>query len=160
MNLIPPLENCIGSTTRQFAHHNHPFTTSFEFLLFSSLQFWEREREKEWEMKNCWVLFERSWLLTVVIAGMVGMAILINNFSWTSSNSLLCPLSGAYTRPDHSDDSVAPTWLIDTLHYATSRVVPHQSLAEIKISFNVLQFLAPCNFLVYGLFSPFFSLRP
>lgn len=27
MHLIPPLENCRGFATHQFAHHNHPFTT-------------------------------------------------------------------------------------------------------------------------------------
>ncbi|XP_034706153.1 probable methyltransferase At1g27930 [Vitis riparia] len=102
-------------------------------------------------MKNRRVLFERPWLLTVVIGGMIGAAILINSFGRTSSNSLLCSLSGAYTRPDHSDDSVAQTQLIAILHYATSRVVPQQSLAEIRVSFDVLQSLAPCNFLVYGL---------
>ncbi|KAL9246574.1 hypothetical protein vseg_020092 [Gypsophila vaccaria] len=37
------------------------------------------------------------------------------------------------------------------LHYATTKVVPQQSLDEIKISYNVLRKIAPCNFLVFGL---------
>ena len=52
---------------------------------------------------------------------------------------------------DHFDDSVVQTQLVTILHYATSGMIPHQSLAEIKVSFDVLQSLAPCNFWVYGL---------
>ncbi|KAL9229366.1 hypothetical protein vseg_004840 [Gypsophila vaccaria] len=37
------------------------------------------------------------------------------------------------------------------LHYATSTIVPQQSLQEIMQSFNVLRTLAPCNFLIFGL---------
>ncbi|XP_074278764.1 arabinogalactan O-methyltransferase 2-like [Silene latifolia] len=37
------------------------------------------------------------------------------------------------------------------LHYATSEIVPQQSLQEIMQSFNVLRTTAPCNFLVFGL---------
>ena len=33
------------------------------------------------------------------------------------------------------------TQFLAILHYATSRVVPQQTLAEIKISFNILQIL-------------------
>ena len=146
MHLIPPLENYIGFITHQFAHHNHSYTTLFGSYLYSFL-----EREKEEEMENHWVLFERSWILTVVIFGMIGTTILINNFNQMSNNSLLCSISGTYTRPDHSDDSVAQTQLIAILHYTTSKVILQQSLAEIKVSFDVLQSLTPCNFWVYGL---------
>ncbi|XP_065879694.1 arabinogalactan O-methyltransferase 2-like isoform X2 [Euphorbia lathyris] len=44
-----------------------------------------------------------------------------------------------------------PTQLEAILHYATTRVVPQQSRAEIKLSFDVLNSIAPCNFLVFGL---------
>ncbi|KAK9669785.1 hypothetical protein RND81_13G154300 [Saponaria officinalis] len=37
------------------------------------------------------------------------------------------------------------------LHYATSKIVPQQSLQEIMQSFNVLRTRAPCNFLIFGL---------
>ncbi|KAL0327376.1 UNVERIFIED_CONTAM: putative methyltransferase [Sesamum angustifolium] len=36
-------------------------------------------------------------------------------------------------------------------HYATSQVVPQQSLGEVTVSFDVLKAIAPCNFLVFGL---------
>lgn len=44
-----------------------------------------------------------------------------------------------------------PTQLRAILHYATSRVVPQQTLAEVRLSFNVLRELSPCNLLVFGL---------
>ncbi|XP_074294211.1 arabinogalactan O-methyltransferase 1-like [Silene latifolia] len=37
------------------------------------------------------------------------------------------------------------------LHYATSKIVPQQSLQEIMQSFSVLRTKAPCNFLIFGL---------
>ncbi|CAI9093161.1 OLC1v1028585C1 [Oldenlandia corymbosa var. corymbosa] len=37
------------------------------------------------------------------------------------------------------------------VHYATSRVVPQQSLKEIQISLRELNARTPCNFLVFGL---------
>ncbi|XP_021723147.1 probable methyltransferase At1g27930 [Chenopodium quinoa] len=37
------------------------------------------------------------------------------------------------------------------LHYATSKIIPQQTLEEVTESFNVLQTLSPCNFLIYGL---------
>lgn len=50
-----------------------------------------------------------------------------------------------------SVDNSDTTQLETILHYATSHVVPQQSLAEIKVSFDVLLSRAPCNFLVFGL---------
>ncbi|KAJ4830222.1 hypothetical protein Tsubulata_035757 [Turnera subulata] len=62
--------------------------------------------------------------------------------------------TGAYTTATllaAEDYSATPTQLLAILHYATTKVVPQQSRAEISLSFNVLQSLAPCNFLVFGL---------
>ena len=128
----------------------------YKYLSYSVFpQFCEREKERERrrEMKNQArrVVLERPWLLTLMIAGTIGALILVNSFSRTSSDSLLCSLSGEYMRPGNSDDSPAQTQLIAILHYATSRVVPQQSLAEIRVSFDVLQSSSPCNFLVFGL---------
>lgn len=97
------------------------------------------------------VLVERPWLLTVVIAGMIGAVILVNSMSRAPGDSFLCSLSGIYTSSGNSDDSAAQKQLGAILHYATSRVVPQQSLAEIRVSFDVLQSSSPCNFLVFGL---------
>ncbi|KAG4912488.1 hypothetical protein AAZX31_19G082000 [Glycine max] len=45
----------------------------------------------------------------------------------------------------------SPLTLVTILHYATARVLPQQTKGEIRRSFDVLQSLAPCNFLVFGL---------
>ncbi|CAA0833161.1 Protein of unknown function (DUF579 [Striga hermonthica] len=37
------------------------------------------------------------------------------------------------------------------VHYATTRVIPQQTLAEITVTLDVLRSLAPCDFLVFGL---------
>lgn len=37
------------------------------------------------------------------------------------------------------------------LHYATSRVIPQQTVEEIKITFKILKSITPCNFLIFGL---------
>ncbi|KAM0009080.1 putative glucuronoxylan 4-O-methyltransferase [Helianthus debilis subsp. tardiflorus] len=47
--------------------------------------------------------------------------------------------------------TTTPMQLDAILHYATSPRVPQQSLPEITLSFNVLQSISPCNFLVFGL---------
>jgi uncharacterized protein (TIGR01627 family) len=44
-----------------------------------------------------------------------------------------------------------PDLMTATVHYATSKVVPQQSPAEIAESLTVLRKRAPCNFLVFGL---------
>ncbi|XP_050270801.1 probable methyltransferase At1g27930 [Quercus robur] len=106
---------------------------------------------------------EKLRLLAAVSAGAITATILlvglsrtpINNFSNNNNddNSLLCPLIQPNSN-SHSNSAAAtttPTQFLAILHYATSRVVPQQTLAEIKISFSVLQILAPCNFLVFGL---------
>ncbi|KAI8528347.1 hypothetical protein RHMOL_Rhmol12G0142700 [Rhododendron molle] len=38
-----------------------------------------------------------------------------------------------------------------SMHYATTTVVPQQTIDEITITFDVLRSLSPCNFLVFGL---------
>ncbi|XP_055824756.1 probable methyltransferase At1g27930 [Solanum dulcamara] len=52
-----------------------------------------------------------------------------------------------------SDDTIMFEHLqVDAiLHYATSRVTPQQTMDEIKITFDILKSLTPCNFLVFGL---------
>ncbi|GJU57596.1 probable methyltransferase [Tanacetum coccineum] len=47
--------------------------------------------------------------------------------------------------------TTTPLQLDVILHYATSQVVPQQSVAEIVVSFNVLVEKAPCNFLIFWL---------
>ncbi|KAF8408428.1 hypothetical protein HHK36_007580 [Tetracentron sinense] len=104
-------------------------------------------------MKSRQFLPEKPWFLAVAIAGLIAGALLLSNFTRATNNSLLCSLAGSYTRgdADYSTTTTTTSHLLTILHYATSRVVPQQSLAEIRVSFDVLQSLSPCNFLVFGL---------
>lgn len=89
----------------------------------------------------------------LAVVGLIGAALFIATAITTPVNrSFLCPASlGIRTRSD-SDPDPTPTQLRAILHYATSRVVPQQSVSEIKISFDVLKSLGrPANFLVFGL---------
>ncbi|KAF5479831.1 hypothetical protein F2P56_000620 [Juglans regia] len=97
---------------------------------------------------------EKSRLLAFLTAGAITAALLLIGFSRTSNNttSFLCSMTATHVPTEESTEiPTTPTQLLAVLHYATSRVVPQQSFAEIKISFDVLQSLAPCNFLVFGL---------
>ncbi|XP_062151641.1 arabinogalactan O-methyltransferase 1-like [Alnus glutinosa] len=100
---------------------------------------------------------EKARLLAVLAAGAITSALLVIGLGRTTNgnngNSFFCALTSLRsTRVESTADfATTPTQLIAILHYATSRVVPQQSLAEIKVSFGVLQSLAPCNFLVFGL---------
>ncbi|KAF3949780.1 hypothetical protein CMV_024390 [Castanea mollissima] len=106
---------------------------------------------------------EKLRLLAAVTAGAITATIIlvglsrtpINNFSNNNNdNSFLCSLSQPNSNSNSNSaaaTTTTPTQFLAILHYATSRVVPQQTLAEIKISFNILQILAPCNFLVFGL---------
>ncbi|KAF3435248.1 hypothetical protein FNV43_RR22335 [Rhamnella rubrinervis] len=98
---------------------------------------------------------EKPRLLAVVVAGTITAAILVTvltrMYTINNRSSFLCSQSGKYTSPEAAEFSTTPTQLLAILHYATSRVVPQQSIDEIRVSFDVLQSLAPCNFLVFGL---------
>ncbi|KAG6659728.1 hypothetical protein I3843_03G052300 [Carya illinoinensis] len=97
---------------------------------------------------------EKSRLLAFLTAGSITAALIVIGLSRTSNNttSLLCSMTATRVPTEDSNHiATTPTQLLAVLHYATSRVVPQQSFAEIKISFDVLQSLAPCNFLVFGL---------
>ncbi|KAL5717553.1 phosphoacetylglucosamine mutase [Ranunculus cassubicifolius] len=93
------------------------------------------------------------WFLAVAILGVIAGAVLITsifNFN-VSDRSLICSLAGTYTVPGGADSISTPSQLQTILHYATTKVIPQQSNSEIRVSFNVLQSLSPCNFLVFGL---------
>nr|KYP52938.1 hypothetical protein KK1_025139 [Cajanus cajan] len=96
---------------------------------------------------------KRGWFLWVsAIVGIIGGSLFIATLIQSSENSssnFLCML-----RQQQGGGSVSPTstQLKAILHYATSQVVPQQSLSEITITFDVLQSLKrPANFLVFGL---------
>ncbi|KAK4486067.1 hypothetical protein RD792_008733 [Penstemon davidsonii] len=90
---------------------------------------------------------EGPWFLFLTVLVLIGGALLIV-FSLQTTSSSLLSCGGALGRralPSRNETQLA------ILHYATSRVVPQQTFEEIMVSFNVLQSIGPCNFLVFGL---------
>ncbi|OIT39832.1 PREDICTED: probable methyltransferase At1g27930 [Nicotiana attenuata] len=98
-------------------------------------------------------------MLKLAIVSLVCTALLISILFRMSNNSILCRapvLVGPGILPDTNstkdDDIMSQQLKVDAvIHYATSRVIPQQTLDEIKVSFDVLKSLTPCNFLVFGL---------
>ncbi|KAJ4710834.1 Glucuronoxylan 4-O-methyltransferase [Melia azedarach] len=93
---------------------------------------------------------EKTKLLLVAIAGLIAATLVISSLIRSAENSFFCSLASSKVRAA-ADYSATPIQLHAILHYATSKIVPQQSLAEITVSFNVLRNIAPCNFLVFGL---------
>lgn len=93
-------------------------------------------------------LLEKPWFLRLALVGLIAGVLFIYHFVQNSDHSLLCSFAGESPRADSSATQIQ---LSAILHYATSRIVPQQTLAEITVSFDVLQSLASCNFLVFGL---------
>ncbi|XP_061338740.1 arabinogalactan O-methyltransferase 1-like [Gastrolobium bilobum] len=105
-------------------------------------------------MKNRYSLPERRWFLGLVIVGLIGAALIIATVTRNSDSSLPCSFSFGIRTRTRMDEDYNPTsiQLRAILHYATSRVVPQQSVSEIKISLDVLKSLGrPSKFLVFGL---------
>ncbi|EXB77973.1 hypothetical protein L484_000866 [Morus notabilis] len=109
-------------------------------------------------MKKWNILSERPWFLGLGLACLIAGALLITSFLRVDDvSSRLCSLTGAQIKTvDQENYTATPTQLQAILHYATSKVVPQQSLGEITVSFNVIKsreggFGAPFNFLVFGL---------
>ncbi|XP_043725264.1 probable methyltransferase At1g27930 [Telopea speciosissima] len=103
--------------------------------------------------------------LALATLALITSALLISVLVTTTSpfslqDTLLCSLRNKRSRDDDDGDPynpadehyrTTPTQLLAVLHYATSKVVPQQSLEEIMVTFEVLRSLSPCNFLIFGL---------
>ncbi|KAI3787282.1 hypothetical protein L1987_41641 [Smallanthus sonchifolius] len=89
---------------------------------------------------------DRKISVAFSLLALIGGALVIFTFLGDGTTKLVC--SGSF---DNFQSRDAPMQLRAILHYATSKTVPQQSLAEINISFNVLKSISPCNFLVFGL---------
>lgn len=95
---------------------------------------------------------ESRWFVGLAIVGFIVAALFITTAIRTSDTSHVCPGSlKIQTQPEFNYEP-SPIQLRAILHYATSRVVPQQSVAEIKVSLDVIKLLGrPVNFLVFGL---------
>uniref|UniRef100_M1CXS7 Uncharacterized protein n=2 Tax=Solanum tuberosum TaxID=4113 RepID=M1CXS7_SOLTU len=97
-------------------------------------------------------------MLKLAIIGLTCTTLLILILFRMSNDPTLCEpseVSGILPNGNSTvnDDTIMSEHLqVDAiLHYATSRVIPQQTMDEIKISFNILKSLTPCNLLVFGL---------
>ncbi|CAN8238598.1 unnamed protein product [Cochlearia groenlandica] len=96
-------------------------------------------------------LLERPWFVVVVLAGLLGGALLITSFIRATDNTLSLCSTAKTTAAAIDEYTSTPIQLQSIVHYATSRTVPQQSFEEISISLEVLKDRIPCNFLVFGL---------
>ncbi|KAL2343463.1 hypothetical protein Fmac_004748 [Flemingia macrophylla] len=92
-----------------------------------------------------------GWVLWVsAIVGIIGGSLFIGTLIGSWDKSMVWSMRAE----QGATVTVSPTpiQLKTILHYATSPVVPQQSLSEITVTFDVLQSLnRPANFLVFGL---------
>ncbi|KAE9453304.1 hypothetical protein C3L33_14794, partial [Rhododendron williamsianum] len=92
---------------------------------------------------------ENPCLLVSLLSGLIGGVFLVFIFYIRAADSPLFHTHAAAAAT--SPLQTTPIQLRAILHYATSTVVPQQTIDEITISFDVLRSLSPCNFLVFGL---------
>ncbi|XP_041014263.1 probable methyltransferase At1g27930 [Juglans microcarpa x Juglans regia] len=102
-------------------------------------------------MKNGRSLSENTLFIGVALAGLIVGAVVVYSFIGSGKNYLLCSQTDGSGIRAVSGYSPTEIQLRAILHYATSRIVPQQSLGEVTVSFDVLKSRAPCNFLVFGL---------
>ncbi|KAK1425922.1 hypothetical protein QVD17_21286 [Tagetes erecta] len=87
--------------------------------------------------------------LGVAAAAIIGTTFLLSSLIDTDTDApLFCTES---ISDEFLPTTTTPMQLDAILHYATTQIVPQQSLPEITLSFNVLRSISPCNFLVFGL---------
>ncbi|XP_057420708.1 probable methyltransferase At1g27930 [Lotus japonicus] len=109
------------------------------------------------KMKNRYHLGEKRYFLWVVaVLGFIGASLFTVSLLRTSDTDFLCAITRTKTTGSggnqHHTEPASPIQLRAILHYATSHVVPQQSIHEITVTLDVLKSLnRPCNFLVFGL---------
>ncbi|KAK6928546.1 Polysaccharide biosynthesis domain [Dillenia turbinata] len=99
-------------------------------------------------------LLNKPYALPILTATLIIAALLTTTITLTRNSPLLCSSINSNSPPSEEtnyDHETMKSQMQAIVHYATSEIVPQQSLKEITISLNVLQSLYPCNFLVYGL---------
>ncbi|PWA69836.1 polysaccharide biosynthesis protein [Artemisia annua] len=89
------------------------------------------------------------FFVIICVAAVIGGIFLLPSFIGIGNQTpLFCSES---ISEEFYPSTTTPLQLDAILHYATSQVVPQQSVAEIMVSFDVLVSRAPCNFLIFGL---------
>ncbi|CAA2991342.1 probable methyltransferase At1g27930 [Olea europaea subsp. europaea] len=80
---------------------------------------------------------------------LISSALLIASFLRGNASSTVFCNGGPRLPADAAN--VMELQLEAILHYATSKVIPQQTIDEIRLSYDVLRSLSPCNFLVFRL---------
>lgn len=93
------------------------------------------------------LLPERRLFIFLTIIAIIASALLIFTFIGPDNTKFFCTQKTENT----FTTMTSPIQLKALLHYATSRITPQQSFQEITVSFDVLNKISPCNFLVFGL---------
>ncbi|KAK9061663.1 hypothetical protein SSX86_018846 [Deinandra increscens subsp. villosa] len=103
-------------------------------------------------MRNRIVVSEKPLFITILIAVIITGGLTITSLrrtGVTNPTSILCTF---VTSQSHTHDPKQPAAHISAiLHYATTRTTAQQTLPEIKLAADLLQTLAPCNLLVFGI---------
>ncbi|KAK7319037.1 hypothetical protein RJT34_03746 [Clitoria ternatea] len=91
----------------------------------------------------------RCFLWLLLILATIGISLFIASLIQASeNNTFLCSIA-RFNANNHPSSSLQQRAI---LHYATSQVVPQQSISEISVTLNVIKSLnRPFNFLVFGL---------
>ncbi|CAA2991388.1 probable methyltransferase At1g27930 [Olea europaea var. sylvestris] len=92
---------------------------------------------------------ENPWFLAMAMVVLISSALLIASFLRGNASSIVF-CNGGPRRPANAANGTE-LQLEAILHYATSKVIPQQTIDEIRLSYDVLRSLSPCNFLVFGL---------
>ncbi|KAJ9540349.1 hypothetical protein OSB04_026855 [Centaurea solstitialis] len=104
-------------------------------------------------MRNRIIVSEKPLFITIAIAVIITGGLTISSLRSTGGGptnptSILCTFVNSQSTKDHPTS----THFYAIMYYATARgVAAHQTLPEIRATFDVLQALAPCNLLVFGI---------
>ncbi|KAK2438051.1 putative methyltransferase [Trifolium repens] len=114
------------------------------------------QQVNENKMRNRYNLVgEKRWSVVLLTSlGIIGVFLFTTTILQTSDNTLFCSLTRTKLQTTNQNQNTNPTpiQLRAILHYATSHVVPQQSIHEITVTLDVIKSLnRPFNFLVFGL---------
>ncbi|KAL8193583.1 hypothetical protein R6Q57_026718 [Mikania cordata] len=103
-------------------------------------------------MRNRIVISEKPLFITILIVVIITGGLTITSLHRTGGTN---PTSILYTFVNSQSQTTEPklptTHISTILHYATTRTTAQQTLPEIKVAVDVLQTLAPCNLLIFGI---------
>ncbi|KAF5769990.1 putative glucuronoxylan 4-O-methyltransferase [Helianthus annuus] len=103
-------------------------------------------------MRNRIIISEKPLFFTILIVVIITGGLTITSLhrtGGTNPTSILCTFVNSHSQPNPKQPPT--THISAILHYATTRTTAQQTLPEIKVAVDVLQTLAPCNLLVFGI---------